>query len=136
MCLSQLDDSLSGDVHVNASASATIYPCLSSALTVSNDRSISKLHSHPQCLKGPAVPEDHQVSLVAAIKLLLDFPDTPEFLLNRVGQTEQTARERVGTVVRGYELRVVSSLPRRSAQFIDIQRRRDRRAFFKTARNI
>src|SRR5262249_5992355 len=46
ICLTRLDGSLSGDARANALASAMSYPCLLSALTLSNDRWISQLHWH------------------------------------------------------------------------------------------
>jgi ferredoxin len=47
------------------------------------------------------------------------------------GQTKQTARECARTLLRGHELRIVPSLPRGGAKFLELQSRRNGRSFFK-----
>jgi hypothetical protein len=51
------------------------------------------------------------------------------------GQSRQTASKRPRTVVRGYELRIVSPLSRGGAEPFELQPRRDSCPFFQATRN-
>src|SRR5437762_12966056 len=92
ICLSLLGDSLLADARENDLRSATSYPCSSPGLMSSNGRWISRLPHRFKPRRRIHVPGVGSSFLQRESELIFTYG----------GQTEQTPRERVGSVLRAH----------------------------------